>query len=434
LAGTLATVIAKPAQVVLSSSTANSDCTSGDENCTPFVAAGESFSLTAQAQCRGGVVATDYRGEINLTHAVSSPAGGGNGVLGASSVAISNAGQNTINQSISEVGVFTLSTSASNYFGKNVTEYDLSNLGRFYPASFNLVLPVVPGDAVTENCGAFSYMGQDNLALNFDIEARNSVGDVTRNYRGDFAKATVSLVAEDNNDGGDYGARLLSFAQLIASDWDSGAFGVLAISNDVGNFSRGLAVDGPYADLQLGLQLADNDGNLTALAGLNMNAAQSDNCTTSANCDAALLDDTEVRFGVLHLDNAFGPEEFDLDVNVSSRYFDGSRFITTSDDNCSVLDIIDYSAIAGSWTGNLDAADTAPTLLSNIVTGNGQFRFDKAGNGNDGSVQFEYAAPPWLQTENDGDGDYQDDPFSTITFGQFRGTDRIIYWRENVNR
>jgi MSHA biogenesis protein MshQ len=61
--------------------------------------------------------------------------------------------------------------------------------------------------------------------------------------------------------------------------------------------------------------------------------------------------------------------------------------------------------------------------------------FDEAGLGNEGSVIYRYDTNtylPWLNTENDNDGNYADNPFGKITFGQFRGTDRMIYWREIV--
>ena len=75
--------------------------------------------------------------------------------------------------------------------------------------------------------------------------------------------------------------------------------------------------------------------------------------------------------------------------------------------------------------------------MTNISAGEGEIRFSAAGLGNEGSVMFEYDTStitnlPWLNTENDGDSDYGDNPLGTITFGQFRGNDRMIYWREIV--
>jgi len=43
-----------------------------------------------------------------------------------------------------------------------------------------------------------------------------------------------------------------------------------------------------------------------------------------------------------------------------------------------------------------------------------------------------YQVPAWLQTENSADDAYDDDPAASITFGQFRGHDRVIYWREII--
>ena len=74
-------------------------------------------------------------------------------------------------------------------------------------------------------------------------------------------------------------------------------------------------------------------------------------------------------------------------------------------------------------------------MSSNISSGVGEITFDAAGLGNSGSVIYEYDTInnlPWLSIENDGDADYGDNPFGKITFGQFRGNDRVIYWREIV--
>jgi hypothetical protein len=75
-----------------------------------------------------------------------------------------------------------------------------------------------------------------------------------------------------------------------------------------------------------------------------------------------------------------------------------------------------FSPLLLSLTGNLAAGETMPSLVTNIGAGKGEIRFRAAG----------------LNTENDGDSDYGDNPLRKITCGQFRGNDRMLYWQEIV--
>ena len=375
---------------------------------------------------------------IQLTPAVQLPAGGVNGAITPANVQTQDAsepfssGLRNFSLTWSEVGILSLSARLDDYLGisgLNVIGGTRDNIGRFYPASF-----IMNTDSTSYGCGNFAYMDQNSINLTYEIEAHRDGGGITLNYRGDFAMADILLVAEDNNSGTNLGGRLSGFSEDVTGvDW--GNDGILSI-NESGNFSRLATPDGSYPDLIIGIQVLDNDADADIpLESLDMNADESTTCDDPLidNCSAKQIGSGEldVRFGILHLDNAFGPEASDLNVNVSTRYFDGTRFITNTDDNCTSLNLANYTAIVSSWTDNLEDGETLPILLTNIINGEGSITMQASGIGNDGSVQFEYATPAWLDSEND-DGDFDDDPFSTITFGQFRGTDRIIYWREII--
>ena len=246
----------------------------------------------------------------------------------------------------------------------------------------------------------------------------------------------MSLVAENNNEGTNYQSRLNGFN---STSWSNGVY----VYVDDGRFGR-LASgtpDGPYQDLKIGIQLSDNDGNASAFTGLNMRADTSVDCGAVGvieKCDAVeLAGNLDVRFGQLKLSNVFGPETSPLDMTVSTEYYNGANFVLNTDDNCTTL--LDTAppliADVSSYTDNLADGDTSPLLNLDIISGIGNIVFDEAGLGNEGSVIYRYDTNtylPWLNTENDNDGNYADNPFGKITFGQFRGTDRMIYWREIV--
>jgi MSHA biogenesis protein MshQ len=436
LSGSTGSFIASPEKIHLVVDTANGTCASADASCSKLVPAGSVFQVTAQAQCTGSTLADDYQGNVDFTHSLVAPSPGADGSLLVSSaiVAAVDAGEVQINQSISEVGIFNLTAEADDYFGQIIPLYTLSNVGRFYPNNF-----LVASSSTANSCGGFSYMGQtgvDNeIDISYTLQAQKTGGGLTLNYKGAFAKATIALVAENNNDGGNYQARLIDYN---STSWAAGEY----LYSDGGSFTRAASglPDGPYQDLQIGIKLSDNDGNVSNIAGLDMRSDASTDCGVAGDCDGKWLgNNLDVRFGQLKLSNVFGPETFALDMAVQTEYFDGTNFILNTDDNCTALFDTDppLSPVALSWTDNLSAGETTASLSSGITmsAGLGTFSFSAAGLGNEGSVIYQYHTDtdlPWLNTENDDYADYADNPFGKITFGQFRGNDRMIYWREVV--
>ena len=439
--------VVKPNVINLSIADLNASCAAGMANasCSRFIAAGAPFVLKAEAQCIGGGLADDYQGDIALTHGLVSPipSAGSAGSLAINSAdfdGADNGAVNINNQSISEVGVFSITATPSSYYGETITPDTLTNVGRFYPASFSLI-----SSSLTNSCSSsdFSYMDQPGINISYSLEARNVAGNKTQNYHGGFSKATLSLVAENDNEGINYASRLSDFS---STNWSQGSY----VYSDDGWFSR-LASgtpDGPYQTLQVGIQLEDNDGDVSALTGLNMRAGTSTDCSANGNCDAlALADSLDVRFGQLKLNNVFGPETSPLDMVVQTEYYDGTSFVLNIDDSCTVLGTTSpspfpadsFKAVTNSYIDELDAGETTPTLISNISSGIGVIQFSAAGVGNHGSVTYLYDTItylPWLNTENDDDASdatsYADNPYGKITFGQFRGNDRRLYWREIV--
>jgi MSHA biogenesis protein MshQ len=441
-----------------------------DADGTPFMAAGTPFPMTIRAV---GWQATDDSNDDGLPDLLSNTAnnstalnfgqensgsdqtltiahtlvlptaasGGNSGNLTTTQVKTSSIesfftagitdGTPAVNAAWDEVGIIDINVSLNNYLsasGANILGRQ-DNVGRFYPDKYIMLA----GNSMTNGCNGFSYMGQA-VGLTYTLEAQNAGNIKTQNYHGDFVKMNplndLDLVAENANDAGSYQARLLGFG---STNWNRGEYSL----GTTGNFSRAAVLDGPYQTLQVGLQVSDNDGDRTLLSGLDMNADENTNCGTVGNCDAKLIGVLDMRYGQLKLSNVFGPEAFNLDMTVNTEYFDGTSFILNTDDNsatCTSLQVNDppFSAVAGSWTDNLADGDSTISLLSNITAGVGVIRFGAAGLGNEGSVIYQYDTDSWLKTENTGDASYDDNPQGKVTFGQYRGNDRMIYWREVV--
>jgi MSHA biogenesis protein MshQ len=387
--------------------------------------------------------------DFEITHVLNSPPSGASGMLSATAIKTSasegffTAGVTSpaVSLSWSEVGIIDIDVRLNNYLsvsGENILGYQ-SNVGRFYPDHFTLV-----SSDLIESCGTFSYMGQSEIEIVYKLQALNVAGTQTQYYDGAFVRMDpslhINLVAENNNNGGAYENRLKGFDPIISSsNWVAGEYNY----SEIGSFSRVASgvPDGPYRNLQIGIQLSDNDKGRT-LNNLNMNAITNSNCSALANCDAErldIIDDLDLRFGQLKLSNAFGPEVFSLDMPAQTEYYNGTAFVLNTDDNCTGLVATEprFLPVALSWTDQLVAGETTPSLSSGITMTSGlaEFSFSAAGLGNEGSVIYQYDTNmylPWLNTENDADADYADNPQGKITFGQFRGNDRMIYWREVV--
>lgn len=412
---------------------ASGACITENQACDPFVAAAENFELSVQPVawqqdndadfCQGNISTPNFVAAVSLASSLVQPSGGIPGELTPQSYnhTVAANGINRLTVQHSEVGVFDFSAAVDDLYFSEVVEAQgqtQTAIGRFYPQAFRL-----QSASVTPACGAFSYMGDNRLQTSYQVFAVNQNGNRTFNYRDAFAFATPTLVAENNNNGIDLSARL---TDIDTTNWINGE---LRLTDVDLRFTRPASgVDGPYQSLALGLQLSDNDA---SLAAVDMQAGSSGSC--ALNCDARQLGSTDVRFGSLYLANVFGPETMPLQQRLEAQYFDGTGFIVNADDNgCFTLAASTPPITELSYQGELDSGETNISVLQTISAGVGLLQYSAPGMGNSGQLNMSYQVPAWLQTENSADDAYDDDPAASITFGQFRGHDRVIYWREII--
>ena len=228
------------------------------------------------------------------------------------------------------------------------------------------------------------------------------------------------------DDGIDRSARL----SAVGGNW---AAGEVVVNRTDLTFARAGSPDGAFDPLQLSLRVVDPlDG--VALLGLNTHPATSGDCVAAGNCNAvALGGPTRVVYGRLAVLPAYGPENEPLAVALQAQMFQGGAFVANEADDCSL-----YSAAAvglGSYSGNLQNGDTSVTgpappaaLLGGVVDPAAPLALTPPGFGSDGSVEVTLDVPGWLEFDWLGAG--STDPRATLSFGRFRGHDRIIYWSE----
>jgi hypothetical protein len=405
-----------------------------------FVLAGEGFTVRAEVRDAEGSLTPNFGNEASAEQLIVSaanlvaPAGGflgsGNdGSLGNASsfVATSTAGrfENT-SVNFDEVGVVQLQLGIAD--GSYLATGDISgtltgNVGRFAPANLNFVAGAVSGA-----CSNRTYMGQSALGISYQLEARGLGFNVLRNYDssliGAGGVASLQLVAENANTGVNLASRL----STMTSSWVNG---VRSAASTIQAFSRLAVPDGPYSSLQLGITLNDPVDGL-GLAGLNMNAVTTGDCASAGTCNARTIGNaTEVFYGRLEVQNAFGSETSPLEVAVRTTVFDGSGFVLNATDSCTSYQASEVSL--GNYQNGLPTVSVlSPSVPTNLISGKSQIGqgllLSSPGATNTGSVDVTLNVPVWLEFDWTGSG--LQDPFGTAIFGQFRGHDKVIYWRE----
>ncbi len=336
--------------------------------------------------------------------------------------AAANAGSFTLNQSWSEVGILQLDALTNNFMstGQNITGERI-NIGRFIPDTLLLNI-----NGILPQCGSFTYGGFAdgiNAGLNKSgqlfsisgtITARNTSNNTTQNYQDGFAKLTSNdVIASAFN----------TTASSAATGTLNFAASPLNFSNGVSNFisaSSHYQFDTLAAPFNLRVDIIATDSDAVTSGSVSSNAI-------------------EQRLGRFSLTTSYGPENEALEMPVFTQFFDGVEWRTNTLDACTSYLASNINFIAGTYTENLNPGETSATLpvvSQNLVNGvssigNGLI-FSAPLIGNEGQVDVEYnlTSHPWLSFDWDGDNN-NNPPQATLGFGRYRGSDRVIYWREN---
>ncbi len=438
--------IARPVGLCVYSDDVNADCVSGDGTCSAFRRVDETFNLKVKGVCWEASGDTDYcsgnsttpnfqLGSIPISHNLIAPSSPGvsAGTIGVSLIDIAAAdnGEHTSNnQTVSEVGVFTFTASPPNYFGAPLPSATSANIGRFTPNHF---ITTVTNNGVFQNgCSGFTYSGQ-SFGYNppnypeMLITAKDTGNTTTVNYRDDFVKltnpATQINMPAVSSDASNLGADL---ATLLNVTWTPAAASLSANDNGTLDFSLGAdlfsytrennALVQPFiSDIQLPVNsITDSDGIMA-----------SDLPRIFAPVG------TEIRYGQMQLQNAYGPETMALTIPVFAEYYNGSSFVLNDLDSCTAYDSLN-SQLAN-FQGNLVLGETTPSGSGVVISGIGNNLILSApGVGNDGSAditldlsQASGADMEWLQPGGI-------NPTARATFGIFNGNQRLIYMRESI--
>ncbi len=450
ISGSSSGFVVVPAGFCLEPSEANWQCTVPGltVNCSAFKQAGDNFNLSVSAkvyEASGDYCSvastTNFAGAVSLSHNLISPtaaSGGDAGTLSVSNATLTN-GTASIAMNISDMGVYTLTGGGNSYLGVSLPSTNSQNIGRFYPKEFFISSVTSAAYANANNTfqapgtNGFTYVGQLTSAglgaihysvpPSFNFQARGASGQKLKNYIGDFFRAPSASVS--------------------ASSTIMGNTSLLSITSgfSVGNIS------GPDASDEYIYTFSNDDDfvydrNANSLInvfqnGIQLNVAQFtdpiDGIGLASGAFSISGTGDYVGYGRLNIENAYGPETKALNQTWNMQYFNGTKFVLNpvdSDTGYIKTNIINLNVT--------DIGDTQATLLISDVTASNDASFNLGIhsvtwsapiNSHVGTINFTYNIESWLEYDWQGTGS-NSDPQGNITFGLYRGHDKIIYWKE----
>ena len=364
--------------------------------------------------------------DLSLTNTLVAPAGGDNGTL---TVLNRDPAFNTASSNMDmiwdEVGITDITATYMNYLnsGQEITGTAI-NVGRFTPHHFVV--------NATEACDdTFTYSGQP---FTVQVTAENLANAATQNYDGNFVKNPV--ISDPNPS-----SPVLGTFIPATNTFDSADF---TTSDGIGTRND---VTYTFSDKETAPGLVD------------LRATDTDNVASDATTDGHV----NIRSGRISMDNAYGSELVNLHVPMVAQYYDGNDFVINEADVCNngvtvtladpdgadTLEVGDGDTRGETCvqdTGNpgvsgvgcaIAAADTEIQYTDAPDAGMYTLYF-KAPDSEDtfdpdnpiyGSLTVQANTPAYLKYDWDGDAT-EDKPAATISFGRYRGDDRVIYWRE----
>jgi hypothetical protein len=432
-----------PAGFCIQTTDGNSDCNGPNyETCSVFKKAGELFNLTVTAQgwlsdgdgdfCDNNFLTPSFESDLDLSPQLIAPSGGNLGAINLSKVNLTG-GAYSGNLSWNEVGVLALQAGGNNYLSSVLPTSTSANFGRITP--FEFYITAQDNGTYMDGQTDFTYIGQTDLSGNgviqygsqpwIDFISRDANGNTILNYlTGGFFKNPDGAYSVSTATLGEDGSTPLA----ITASFDTPTYAYNAATytyrltlsaNDHYLFDRdNNALVAPFTnDIQIALDSFVDDDGIAASNLVTLSPAGG-----------------EIRYGRMNINNAFGPETEALNQTWQAQYYNGTDFVLN------VLDVdttIDSSNLVGGSivitdTGNganpLQAGDSTLSGSQTLVQGLGELTWSVPVSNRYGSFDFEYDAPDWLEYDWSGSGN--EDPTASVSFGRYRGHDKVIYWKE----
>jgi hypothetical protein len=384
---------------------------------------------------------------ITLTVELSLPSGGiNNPLLSGSIIGDFTDGTGSNSEVIyDEVGIIELNATISDKDYLNIGESETLKMlsqsgyvGRFVPASFDVAVTNSGSfdNTCTTGITPFTYIGQDFgflIAPTFSVTAKNASNETTRNYRGDFVKLGISSItvdpvtADSTNVGSD------NVTPLLVSQTVNAAMTAVADNNGTVNYTLG-ADKFKYGPDPESLDISKESNSEVYPFTANIAPVISfvdDGEVSNEVTKVVSIDGNEQRFGRIDMTNTHGSELNDLKMPMTIKYLNdkGVFVINTDDNNCTQIDTVDLD-ITFTPKKNSDV-----TITNTPAEAGRHVDITAPGNGNNDVVRvspnLDTSDNKWLRYDWEVDGNFNDDPSATATFGIHKGNPVQIFMRQS---
>lgn len=432
--------VTAPAGLCVYSDAANSDCAAGNGSCSVFVAAKTPFPLKVKGVCWvtdgetndqfcDNPTTPNFRmNTIALSHTLVAPTSGVPGNIDVLQANITSGGEVTVQQAVSEVGVFKFIADPPNdYLGAGDVfagaTYSSKNIGRFIPDHF--AVSIVPDPPVfAENCLVYTYLGQPFDWVNVPdviITAMNGAATpaITRNYEADFWKLDTTLMYSYVDANVPTLAAPLtpqSVSRTMPATADCGGTVSIALAENDGIAGNGIRDGFNYT------RPAPTTPVVPFVPNVTMTIAAAELTDSDGVCHRGAsgcvdfrvsgITGTHMRHGRALAQAVFGPETGPLVMPVTAYYYDGTTWKKNTDDTCTQFT---YGLVPSGIS-----AGCTPVSPVTMNHGAGNLTLTPVAGSNRGTVTVNFDYPAWLHPDGS----------AVATFGISRGNDRIINWQE----
>jgi len=358
-----------------------------------------------------------------------------------------------------EAGQINMTVREHDYFGEpvndNGTTLDLSGV-TFIPDYF-AVTDSAP--SLTDTCSVFSYWGQP-IPLQetiLTLQSFNALGDETRNFTDWDIALGESNITEPGSVGWNVTGANVSGSDTTPDTAYDNQWQVRFNANLT--FEKANSPEAPASSPAAEVLVNSNFFVHNNYADLCLQSGPLGACE---DYSVQNISGANLRWGRVVLDNVFGGIDQTLNMTIRTEYFNASGvFITNTDDSCTQYN---WSESGGDLAltvpgGSADLTGAISDVIASGTMAGGASVTNEGivipAPGAEGGVIISLtpsSADSWssyLSFDANGDGvvctpelflqgtnancnetSELDRPFATATFGQFRGNDRIIHWRE----
>ena len=285
------------------------------------------------------------------------------------------------------------------------------------------------------NKGGFTYLNQAityNVAPIITVTAKSAQNATTPNYQGAFwrlAANNIKATYSSNSTTATFNSIAAQTAITVTSKGNG--VGTITLGDGGGlrfNKINGTDIKNFTAQISISVTIVDSDGVMNKPNPLLIGSIIGSN-------GIAFTGGKEMRQGRIALGNNFGSELLPLVIPVTVQYFNGTDYITNTNDSCTSITNPAYvslspspSTLSTSATWSNFASGTASiSLKAPQITGNTDVKIILSNLG----ANMPYLQHNWPQGSNS--GTFIDDPVAKANFGIYHGSDKIIYTQEMLN-